>query len=208
MSDVSVSVGAADLAFVPLAQAHRDLLHGWLRADHVQRWWGIEGPVEATTAYIDLIRAMDHQRGWIVADAAGPFAYVETYVVAGDPLAAHYAAEPGDRGLHLMVGEVDRLGTEASRALAVSVLAGLIAEPGVTRVLCEPNVRNERMLRFCASLGAEQLDEFAFGAKTAALLAWTPDTIATRWPDAAARAVREGRRWDVMDGDGPTGVRG
>ncbi|MFA4929867.1 MAG: GNAT family N-acetyltransferase [Patulibacter sp.] len=198
MSDVSVD--AAGLVFAPLDPTHRDLLHGWLRADHVQRWWGIEGPVEATASYIDLIRAMDHQRGWIVSDAAGPFAYVETYVVSGDPLADHYAVEPGDRGLHLMVGEVDRMGTPASRALAVSILTGLIAEPGATRVVCEPNVRNERMLRFCASLGAEQRAEFVFGPKTAALLAWDPDTIAANWPDAAADAVRRGRRWDAMDG--------
>ena len=193
-----------ELVFAPLEDAHVDLLHGWLRADHVRPWWGVEGPVAATAAYVTAMRALDHQRSWVVSDAAGPFGYVETYVVAGDPLADHYDAEPGDRGLHLMVGERDRLGTPASRVLAASVLTGLIAEPQATRVLCEPNARNGRMLRFCASLGAEQLDEFPFGAKTAALLAWTPDVITARWPEAAARAAREGRRWDAMAGRADT----
>lgn len=199
----------AGLVFAPLVDAHVDLLHGWLRADHVRPWWGVEGSIEATAAYIDAMRALDHQRSWIVSDARGPFGYVETYVVADDPLADHYAAEPGDRGLHLMVGERDRLGTPVSRELTVSVLTGLIAEPQATRVLCEPNVRNERMLRFCASLGAERLAEFPFGRKTAALLAWTPDTITASWPDAAASAVRRGRRWDAMAGtDGTAGAGG
>lgn len=190
----------AGLVFDPLADTHVDLLHGWLRAEHVRPWWGIEGPIDATARYIAAMRALDHQRSWVVSDAGGPFGYVETYVVAGDPLADHYAVEPGDRGLHLLVGERDRLGTPVSRELAASVLTGLIAEPEATRVVCEPNVRNERMLRFCASLGAEQLGQFPFGRKTAALLAWTPETITGNWPEAAARAVRAGRRWDAMDG--------
>jgi RimJ/RimL family protein N-acetyltransferase len=207
---VSTAAGTdAGLVFEPLVDVHVDLLHGWLRAAHVRRWWGVEGPIDATAAYVDAMRALDHQRSWIVSDSAGPFGYVETYVVTGDPLAEHYAAEPGDRGLHLMVGERDRLGTPASRALMGSVLTGLIAEPEATRVVCEPNVRNERMLRFCASLGAERLAEFPFGKKTAALLAWTPETITASWPDAAAYAVRRGRRWDAMDGsDGTTAVAG
>lgn len=196
------AVGGTDagLVFEPLVDAHVDLLHGWLRAEHVQPWWAIEGPIGVTATYIDAMRALDHQRSWVVSDARGPFGYVETYVVVGDPLADHYAVQPGDRGLHLMVGERDRLGTPASRELTASILTGLIAEPEATRVVCEPNVRNERMLRFCASLGAEELDRFPFGKKTAALLAWRPETIAGNWPDAAASAVRAGRRWDAMDG--------
>lgn len=194
----------AGLIFAPLVDAHVDLLHGWLRAAHVLPWWGVEGPIEATAAYVDAMRALDHQRSWIVSDAAGPFGYVETYVVAGDPLADHYPVQPGDRGLHLMVGEPDRLGTPVSRALMASVLSGLIAEPEATRVVCEPNVRNERMLRFCASLGAERVAEFPFGKKTAALLAWTPETITASWSNAVARAVRAGRGWDTMAGDDGT----
>lgn len=194
------TVDPAELVFAPLTSSHVELLHGWLRADHVRSWWGIDGPVDVTASYVDEIRAMDHQRGWVVSDPAGAFAYVETYVAAGDPLADHHPVEPGDRGLHLLVGETDRLGTPTTRALAAAVLTGLIAEPDATRVLCEPNVRNERMRRFCAALGAEQQAEFVFGPKTAALLAWSPDTIAARWPDAAARAVAQGRRWDAMDG--------
>lgn len=205
------AVGGADvgLVFEPLDDTHVDLLHGWLRAEHVRPWWAIEGSLDVTARYIAEMRALDHQRSWVVSDPRGPFGYVETYVVTGDPLAGHYAVEPGDRGLHLLVGERDRLGTPASRALMASVLTGLIAEPHATRVVCEPNVRNERMLRFCASLGAEQLAEFPFGRKTAALLAWTPETITANWPDVAASAVRAGRRWDAMAGnDGTAGADG
>jgi RimJ/RimL family protein N-acetyltransferase len=198
---------ATSLRFAPLDRAaHRELLRDWFAGDHVRPWWGVGERIEAATSYIDEILAMAHQRGWVVADADGPFGYVESYVVSDDPLADCYDVLPGDRGFHLLVGPPERLGTPATRALAVSLLTALVAEPTADRALCEPNVRNARMRGFCASLGAEQLAEFPFLRKTAALLGWTAHEIASRWPDAYADAVRRGRRWDAMDGnDGATG---
>lgn len=197
----AIETAAVALRFAPLDPgAHRDLLRGWFAGDHVRPWWGVGGQLEATVRYVDEVRAMDHQRGWVVADADGPFGYVESYVVSGDPLADCYDARPGDRGFHLLVGPPERLGTPATRALAVALLTGLLAEPAADRAVCEPNVRNARMRGFCASLGGEQLAEFPFLRKTAALIGWTAETVAARWPAATADAVRRGRRWDAMDG--------
>lgn len=193
--------GPAGVRFEPLSvDRHLDLLHGWIHTAHVEPWWGVHGGIDATRAYVAEVAAMKHQRAWIARDADGPFGYVETYVVAEDALAEHYAADPGDRGLHLFVGPAERLGTEATRQLAVAVLAGLLGEAAATRVVCEPNVRNLRMRRFCAGLGAEQLDEFVFGPKTAALLAWPREVVTERWPEAIVDAERAGRRWDAMEG--------
>lgn len=189
------------LRFAPLSPGeHRNLLHGWLRADHVRPWWGVEGGLDATDAYIDEVRAMNHQRGWIVRDEDGPFGYVESYVVSGDALADCYDAQPGDRGFHLLVGPPERLGTSATRVLAVAVLTGLLAEPAAERAVCEPNVRNARMRGFCAALGARQQAEFPFGRKTAALLTWDAIDVAARFPAATEAARRGGRRWDAMAG--------
>lgn len=199
---MSVTEPAVDrLRFAPLSRGeHRGLLHGWLRADHVRPWWGVEGGFGATDAYIDEVDAMTHQRGWIVRDDDGPFGYVESYVVSGDPLAGCYDVRPGDRGFHLLVGPPERLGTSSTRALAVAVLTGLLAEPAADRALCEPNVRNARMRGFCAALGAEQLAELPFGGKTAALLAWDAADVARRFPAATGAAKHLGRRWDAMAG--------
>ncbi len=193
----------APLRFDPLDDdVHRDLLHGWLTADHVRPWWGVDPSPDGTAGYLAEVRAMDHQRGWVVGDDDGPFGYAETYVVSGDPLAGCYDARPGDRGFHLLIGPPERLGTPATRRMAVALLTGLLAEPQADRAVCEPNVRNARMRGFCAALGAVQLDEFPFGAKTAALLAWDAATVAARWPGETAAAVRRGCRWDAIAGAG------
>ena len=93
--------------------------------------------------------------------------------MAEDPLRAHYAAEPGDRGFHLLVGPPELLGSGAARRLVGHVLDRLLAEADATRVVCEPDVRNLRMLAFCRGLGAERIDSFDFDGRRVALLAWT-----------------------------------
>lgn len=189
----------SEISFVPVdLDLHLELLHGWLQSEHGGPWWGLLGPIEQTRAYFEQLAIDPHGCGWVAADADGPFAYVETYLAADDALAEHYPATAGDRGLHLLVGPVERLGTTVTRRLAVAVVTGLLAEPAATRVVCEPDVRNGRMLRFCATLGATELDRFVFGDKTAALLAWSPETVAARWPQELVAARAAGRRWDAL----------
>ena len=75
-----------------------------------------------------------------------------------------------------------------------------LGEDEATRALCEPDVRNRRMLGYCASLGADEIDRFPFGEKTAALLAWPREIVAASWADDLAAATAAGRAWDRMDG--------
>ena len=147
------------------------LVHGWMQEPHVAAWWELAGPVE---------RVRDHLRTqmrtgvelWIATEDARPFAYVETYVVAQDPLAGQYDAEPGDRGFHLLVGPPELLGSGAARRLVRHLVSPLLGQSGVTRVVCEPDVRNARMLAFCRSLGGERLAELDLDGRRAALIAW------------------------------------
>ena len=153
--------GADDLA----------LVHGWMQQPHVVPWWGLDGPVERL---IEHLRAQPHLEAWIGIEDGRPFAYVETYAVADDALHAHYAARPGDRGFHLLVGPPELLGSGAARRLVGHVLTLLLAVQDATRVVCEPDVRNLRMLAFCRGLGAERIDSFDFAGRRVALFAWTP----------------------------------
>jgi len=149
------------------------LVHGWMQQPHVTPWWELQGPVERTAGYLAAATAQPHQRSWIASIDGSPFAYVETYVVARDALAGYYPAGHGDRGFHLLVGPPVHLGTGASRLLARRVVGDLLARPGVDRVVCEPDVRNERMLAYCSAVGGERIATLELPGKTAALFAWT-----------------------------------
>jgi RimJ/RimL family protein N-acetyltransferase len=141
-------------------QRHADLVREWMHEPHVAPWWGPPGD-----GYLQEQVALPHLKPWIALSEGVPFAYLETYRAAEDPLAAHYEARPDDLGFHLLVTAGD-VGTGAAREL----VRQLLAHPG--RVVCEPDERNGRMLAFCRALGGEVRETLQLPDKRAALVVW------------------------------------
>lgn len=161
---------------------HADLLHSWFAQPHVQPWWGGERSRPDTHAYLVRQCGSAHLTPWVVSSPDGPFGYVETYRAAEDPLAEYFPLRPSDRGWHVLVGPPDVPGTGLPRLLGRAVLAWLLAEPGVDRVVCEPNERNARMVGYCAALGYHVLASLDLPDKRALLLTYDRDDFVTRWP--------------------------
>jgi RimJ/RimL family protein N-acetyltransferase len=149
---------------------HLTLVHGWMNEPHVAEWWNLAGSPEVVRSYLAGQAASEHLDPWIACSDGVPFAYVETYRAFDDPLAEHYTASPGDRGWHILVGDAAFLGTGATRALGRHVIERLLDEG--ERVVCEPDVRNARMLAYCRALGGEVRAELDLPDKRAALFMW------------------------------------
>jgi RimJ/RimL family protein N-acetyltransferase len=138
---------------------HAALLHDWLNRPHVLPWWGPERTLEETRDYVAGQRALAYLDPWIVSatDPVLPFGYVETYRAGEDPLADHFPLGEHDRGWHVLVGPPEVIGSGLPRRMGRTIMDRLFAEPGVERVVCEPDIRNERMHGFCRALGYEAL---------------------------------------------------
>jgi RimJ/RimL family protein N-acetyltransferase len=173
------------------------LLHDWLHRPHVAPWWGADRDVDETRAYLTRQWSSDHLVPWIVshtpADAANgngerpqPFGYVETYRPADDPLANWFPVRTTDRGWHVLVGPPDAIGTGLPRLMGRAVLAWLLSEPGIDRVICEPNELNGRMLAYCKGLGYQPVAAVDLPTKRALILACTRAAFLDRWPDDLA----------------------
>jgi acetyl CoA:N6-hydroxylysine acetyl transferase len=155
---------AADLA----------LVHGWMQQPHVVAWWELAGEVDVVREYLLAQAALPHLDQWIVTDdERHPFAYLETYRVPDDPLGRLYDAQPGDRGFHLLVGPPERLGSGLAQALVSQLVTRLLDQYGITRIVCEPDARNTRMLALCRALGGEEIARLALPDRTRVLLGWT-----------------------------------
>jgi acetyl CoA:N6-hydroxylysine acetyl transferase len=162
------------IALRPLdVETDLELVHGWMQQPHVAPWWELAGPVEHVRAYLCGRAALTHVECWIAGEDGRPFGYVETYVVADDPLGACIDAGPGDRGFHLLVGPPELLGSGAAQRLAHHLVTFLLGQAGTTRVLCEPDARNARMLAFCRALGGQQLATLDVEGRRVALIAWS-----------------------------------
>jgi len=154
-------------------QADLERVHGWMQQPHVLPWWGLGGPVGRVREYLVARERLAHLDCWIASDDGTPFAYVETYRIPDDPLAGLYDALPGDRGFRLLVGPPELLGSGAAQRLVCHLLAKLLEQYAITRVLCEADVRNVRLLAFCRSLGAEEVATLDLPGRHATLLGWT-----------------------------------
>ncbi len=148
---------------------HLNLVHGWMNEPHIAEWWGLAGTPDTVREYLSAQAALPHLEPWIAFAGGVPFAYVETYRAAEDPLAEHYAALPGDRGWHVLVA-ASHVGTGTAHELGRLILARLFADGD--RVLCEPDERNARMLAFCRALGGDVRETLALPEKRAALIVW------------------------------------
>jgi acetyl CoA:N6-hydroxylysine acetyl transferase len=145
---------------------HLDLVHGWMNEPHVAEWWDLARPREDVRAYLD---ELGHVKPWIASEDGVPFAYVETYRAAEDSLSRYYEARADDQGWHLLVGDPHFVGTGVPRSLG-RLVVGRLRSGG--RVVCEPDVRNARMLAYCRRIGGRQIATLDLPGKRAALIAW------------------------------------
>jgi len=155
-------------------EADLELVHGWMQQPHVAPWWELAGPVEVVGEFLLAQAALAHLDQWIVTDdERNPFAYVETYRVPDDPLGHLYDAQPGDRGFHLLIGPPELLGSGLAQTLVGHLVTRLLAQFGSSRIVCEPDARNTRMLALCRALGAEEIARLQLPDRTRVLLGWT-----------------------------------
>jgi RimJ/RimL family protein N-acetyltransferase len=169
---------------------HTELLYDWLHRAHVMPWWGEERDLSETGGYIERQLGSGHLTPWVVSAGDLEFGYVETYRAAEDPLAEAYPLRDSDRGWHVLVGPAKVLGRGLPRLMGRAVVAHLLSEPGVDRVVCEPDERNARMLAFCRRLGHERLATLDLGRKRAALLAADRSRFDALWPGDLAAGAR------------------
>lgn len=149
-----------EIELVAVDASHHELLTRWMSEPRVARWWG---EVDDVAAYLSTL---DHVTPHIAYADGEPFGYVETYWVVQDELARHFHAHPDDRGFHLFVAP-EAAGTGVPRALVRHIVDG-----NEGRTVCEPDVRNARMLAFCRALGGEVRAEVDLPHKRAALVVW------------------------------------
>jgi RimJ/RimL family protein N-acetyltransferase len=194
---VTLPGSAVELRFRPAEpDRDRDLLHDWLHRPHVAPWWGPDRSPEETRAYIERQRGSGHLVPWIVSAVDGatgepwPFGYTETYRPIDDPLADWFPVLPTDRGWHVLVGPTEAMGSGLPRLMGRAVLGHLFAEPGIERVICEPNELNTRMLGYCKALGYDVLAGVDLPGKRALILACTRAAFAERWPGDLGAVAR------------------
>lgn len=137
--------------FVLDPDAHLDVIHAWVTQPRA-RFWGLgdlsRQELRDLYAYVD---GLDTHHAFLVFRDATPVVLLQTYEPEHDPVGECYAVEPGDVGLHLLLG--DRGAPVAAFSTRIMRVLGdfLFDSPDAKRLVIEPDVENEaalqRMLR-------------------------------------------------------------
>lgn len=147
-----------------------DRVHDWMNRPHVTPFWDLARPVEGIRKYIEESLAAEHQTPYIGCLDGEPVSYWEAYRVPEDVVGRYYDTDPGDRGVHLLIGPPEYLGRGLALPLLRAMTAFQLSYPGTRRVVAEPDVRNGRMIHVFQRSGYEGQKEITLPDKRATLM--------------------------------------
>jgi RimJ/RimL family protein N-acetyltransferase len=131
------------------------MLHSWVTHPKASFWlMGDASPADVEHVYADIALA-PYQEAFIGSYHGTPAVLMERYDPAHVELDGLYDAEPGDAGMHFLVAPAESPVYGFTRAVIAAVMAEIFADPGVHRVVVEPDVRNKAVHALNATVGFE-----------------------------------------------------
>lgn len=153
--------GFGAVAIVPVHPSEDlDLIYGWVTEERARFWGMTEHTKDYVLEIYEYLDALPTHHAYLVLRDREPVALFQTYEPDADPVGECYDVEPGDIGAHLLVAPARGPATPGfTGALMAVFTAFLFADPKHTRIVVEPDTRNEqataRMRRTGFTLGPE-----------------------------------------------------
>lgn len=134
-------------------RADTPLLHAWLSHPKSAYWLMQHATEEDIEREFSDIIVSTSRNAFVGLHQNRPAFLAETYDPAHSSLAEHYAVRSGDVGMHFLVAPTDSPISGFTRAVLVTVMELLFADPATQRVVVEPDVRNQAVHTLNATVG-------------------------------------------------------
>lgn len=131
------------------------VLHRWMNDPEVAAFWDLDGPREVLDRHIAAQLSSAHSEPYLGRLDGEAMSYWEVYRADQDPLAAYYSARRGDVGIHVLIGPGSYRGRGVGSTLIRAVADWALSRTASSRVLAEPDLRNQRSLRAFVNAGFE-----------------------------------------------------
>lgn len=145
------------------------LLHEWLTHPKSVFWQQQDASVAEIRGYFRDIADSPSRDAFLGMREGTPCFLAERYDPAADEIATVYPATDGDTGMHFLMPPADTPVHGLTRAVLLTVMELLFADPAVSRVVVEPDVRNHAVHAVNARAGFTELATVPLGGKQALL---------------------------------------
>ncbi len=136
----------------------------------------------------ELIDSLETHHAYLVEREGRPVALFQRYEPEHDPIGECYPVEPGDHGIHLLIGPPEgELEPGFSGALLAVFLDYVLADRSRHRIVAEPDARNAKAIERLVRTGFEPGPEIELPGKRARL------TFLTREEHQRRKGLRGGR---------------
>lgn len=168
------------------------LLHSWVTRPYARFWDMLGCTVEDVVQEYSTIQSSGHHHALLGLDDGVPAFLTEAYLPDASPLAGMYAVRPGDLGMHLLVAPPAGPPRHGYTTRVMdAVLERLFADPGVERIVVEPDARNTKIHLLNARLGFLPAGEVALPGKRALLSFCTREAFHAARHDPHSSPIRQ-----------------
>lgn len=147
-------------------------LHDWVNRPYAQFW----GQAGLTAAQLEARYREGQARGQdrrmaCRTDTGAPVCMVEVYDPRQDELGRHYPVSPGDRGAHFLLAPPEAARAGLTPQVFTGICTELFADPTVRTLVCEPDLRNRRVITRLLQAGFRRVKVVYLPHKIALLMA-------------------------------------
>ncbi|WP_075182005.1 GNAT family N-acetyltransferase [Pantoea sp. 1.19] len=143
------------------------LIHDWVTRDYARFWGMQQDSLQQVAAFYRELTAQRADGALIGCCNGQPAFLIECYQAQHDAVGQHYPAAEGDYGMHLLLAPPQQPVPQFSWQVFTVVMDYLFSRPEVTRVVVEPDVRNDKIHRLNRRAGFVYQYPINMGHKTA-----------------------------------------
>lgn len=132
--------------------ADLDLVHSWVTEERARFWGMTDKSREEVGEIYGWLQEQDHLAAYLIEVDGIPVGIFQTYDPFVDEIGEFYDRRPGDLGVHLfLASHPARAGQSAGIVRMLALWC--FAQPGVERVVVEPDARNGKSLHLFGRAG-------------------------------------------------------
>ncbi len=141
-----------EISFRRLQASDLELMHRWLNAPHVRRWWYAEGNsyAEVEEHYLPAIEGGEGTKTFLILHRDDPIGYVQSYRISAedDETYASLVDVEDSAGVDMFIGEPEYLYRGLGRHVIRRFLSEhVFADPGVEVCVIGPEPKNVAAIR-------------------------------------------------------------